>query len=369
MPRTTVAGGIGKRVAEMILSDHDPEGAMKFLLSLYPDRDAMASKIYSQYNAIRNNIIAKDPRASSPFYVGAVVPIRDALLVEGNVDDAAKVQILLDGNVSLRNQVQRRPVPYLDDEEMDDYLKGIDAFCEDVVEFRLPPSIVTSAQQYLRTRALKAQEHSRSSRDSYSMTKTEFNTIHSRVKDIITTTDEIAKDKDFWDLVFAIGVASGRRLFEILVTLEHSPGASDYQARVTGIAKQQWQTAMNLGEDLEYDIPLTVPYHLFAKAMSLIRNYKSYKELDSVQLSRVVNTREKTASQRCTGRKLTHTQKRNLYLEEVYRKRQTNKFHVDDRSCSRNRWFSFALCHMTTQVNETDRYSAMLIEDDDELDK
>lgn len=332
------------------------------MLSHYPDQEESAARIYAQWKTIRGKVL-KDPRCRSPSYEAALRPIRNILWAEGNEKDAAKIDVLLQGDMGLRVKIGDTKARYLDDEEMNDYLKEIPCLQDYIYDFKLPVRIVELAVSIASSRARQAQNHKLRARDTYSMTKAEFDAVHAKAKSILDETQQIDREKAFWDLAFALQIVSGRRLFEILVTLQYREGASDYQSRVTGIAKKQIEIAMNGGEETEYDIPLTVPYVLFETAMKLVRSYRSYEGINSVDFHDMTGHNVATAGSRCVGRRLTHTQKRNLYMEKVYRDREINKFHVGEESCSRSQWFSYALCHNDQTVGPTDRYASMTIEE------
>lgn len=321
----------------------------------------MASRIYNQWKAIRGKLM-KDPRSRSPSYESALIPIRDALLAEGNPEDAAKIDVLLEGDMGLRVRISDRRDPYLSDEEMDDYLKEIPPFQDFIYEFQLPKRLVDLASATAKSRVHQAQNHQRRGRDTYKMTKADFDSLHLKTKALLDETHQINNERTFWDLAFALQIVSGRRLFETLCTLEYREGKTDYQARVTGIAKKQIEIAYNGGAEVEYDIPLTVPYVVFDSGMKLIRSYNSYEGMNSVDFHDSTTGKVNAAANRVVGRRLTHTQKRNLYLEKVYKDREINQFHIGEESCSRAQWLAYALCHHQT-ASHTDRYAVMSIED------
>lgn len=193
------------------------------------------------------------------------------------------------------------------------------------------------------------------------MSKSDLEALFQTVENVLEGTGRVYNENTFWNLVFCLQLASGRRLIEILVTLKYEPGPTRYQAKVKGIAKKQWEVAMNFGEETEYIIPLSVPYSLFESGMKLIREYRSYEGMDALDLGHAVGVRLGAASNRACNRRLTHTQKRNLYLEKVYEDREINRFHVGEESCSHRVWVADALCHSTPPVTETDRYTVMQI--------
>ena len=364
MPHITTKGGLANITADILLSRRDPQAAREFLLNHYPSYEeaAIATRVYGMWKTVRR-ILLKDPRSVSPAYEYGLLAVRGALEEEGNLDDVAKIDLLIGGEMGLRVKVSDTKAQYLDDEELDDYIKTIDPLDQIISDFRLPVSIVTLAITKEKERAVEARHHNRKARESYTVTRDELDSIHAKAKMILDEVHVITNEKDYWDLVFAVGVVSGRRIFEILSKLAYRQGPGDYQAYVTGIAKKQWQIAMNIGQEIEYPIPLTVPYVLFEKGMNLIRGHRSYEGMDCSQVSKATSTKEQTASNRCVGKVLTHTQKRNLYLEKAFRDREVNRFYVGEDSCSKTQWYINALCHNDVSTSPIERYSNINITD------
>lgn len=230
---------------------------------------------------------------------------------------------------------------------------------EDVIaRFKLPTDIVDERTRIGLERAQMNQQHQLKDRSEYNFTKDEVDSIFEKVYDILNNLGSITNTKKYYDVIVALQLASGRRNYEVMNCLEYSPSSHPYQANVKNICKKDKTV-----DPVEYTIPLHVEYKVFDHAMREARKFRNVSDKSPSEVNSSYGPRILAASTRLFGRRLTHTQKRNLYVEMAHMNRATNNYLVGSQSCSKGVWASHALCHSISKArNVTERYQTMVID-------
>lgn len=345
-------------VVNRIVQNKNPEEAMSFLLSQYPNQIQSARSIYSMWSRVRK-IMLDEELVANPSYHSEIARIGKLVSSQEDLD---RIIRLLSSSLTDQHRVSISSRPFLDDQDLDDELKACDP-CNDLFHrFQLPEHIIKAkfSQELQRTRL--NQQHALRPREDYKLSEEELFDMFSKVDDRLTFSESIITSKQYYDVIVCLQLASGRRNFEIISTLEYRPGPTSYQAIVSGICKNQ---NLEMHENIipEYTIPLNVDYKTFSKAMNAVRTYKPLYEMTPSEVNSSYGARILAASERLFGRRLTHTQKRNIYVEKAYRMRNVNQFCSGAQSCSRHMWAAKALCHTTSISTDcTQRYQAMTVE-------
>lgn len=338
-------------IIDRLMEDRDPDGAMKLLLSFYDDHLQQSSAIYVYWSSIRQAICSEEKYRSRRYFSRL-----SELMTRANKDDYDRLKVLYNAPLKSQHRVSIQKKPFLQDRQLDSDLKDIKPVQSIMYDFVLPPEITADAMHQNHLSMLEAQRHQRKPLETYHMSLQE-------AEDIIETSiavlhENLVTEKDYWKNVVALQILSGRRNYEILVTLNYRRASHPYQANVSGLLKKK-----QLGDvdTVVYTIPLLCTYDTFQKAMNRLRDVKDIYG-DPKDISSMIGGKMDTACRHLFGRKLTHTQKRNVYSEMAWRKRYSeNNYLIDDQSCSKAMWIVNALAHdITFSVHE--RYQTMIIE-------
>lgn len=345
-----------RKFARMVIEEREPEKAMSELIKRYDDPIKCCQSIYSMWSRVRS-VIAKDENNRNKYYHDRMkVLLR---LIPRSSPDYDLVKKLKEcGSLAQQHQVHASRRKFLSDLDLDKKLKLIKPLKAVVYRFVLPPEIASARNEKLIENAKRQQFHQDRPKEEYVFSSSEVEGILTIAKETLDECRELKSYKRFYELVVALQVLSGRRNIEILSTLVAVPSTHPYQLEVAGIAKK------SPIKDYGYCvIPLLVPSTDFIRGLGLARDFLDYKEPVSQE---VLNSRHSNkiglASRRIFGRKLTHTMKRNIYLELAYKRRDENGYLVGDQSCSKSVWCAMALCHDDPMPSVVDHYQAMLIE-------
>jgi hypothetical protein len=224
-------------------------------------------------------------------------------------------------------------------------------------DFTLPIEIIKARKAELNRRALADQRQSRKTKAEYSFTRKEGEEFINTAVDVIDTVN-ITKPSSYYEMVVSLQLLCGRRNKEVMSTLQHEPGYNDYTALVWGLCKRDGIKKV----DKVY-IPLLCTYDKFTMGMNKLRRF--YDSDQSTNNSRIGSSLAR-ASVRVFNRKLTHSQKRNIYSEMCYLKRcSQSKFLIGEDSCSKTVWIAKCLCHSDPGVpSVTQRYQTMTMIDE-----
>ena len=225
-------------------------------------------------------------------------------------------------------------------------------------DFKLPAEIGELRRKRVNENDEARQAHKIGEKSTYEISVIDAIGIVEKAREVIL--DNIGSITDWYNNVAAIQILSGRRTYEVICSLFYTPASLPFQANVVGIAKKH---QLKVDGYEQHTIPLLCPYSEFEKAMDRIRQYKPYNPDtdDATEITPMHSRSIATATKRLFGRRLNHTQKRNLYAEMAWRRRHIeNLFLIGEQSCSKHTWFSRALCH-DFNLETTSRYQILNI--------
>lgn len=340
--------------ANDIFVKNQPEEAIKHLLSSYTDSRLDAQAIYAVWVRTRQYIVKQD-RYKDPEYEKHIQELAE--LAEDR-EDADKLLKLLDSPLRDQHRVQSEKKTFLKDRRTNRLFKAITPILPAFYRFKLPPEIYQWAKEKRVKKYESTQAHQTGNRDRLYISDNDAIAIVDKAREVIL--DDIGSNRDYYNNVAALQFLSGRRVYEILVSIIWTPASHPFQANVVGIAKKR---TLKVDGYETHTIPLLCPYADFDKAMTRVRAYMPF-DPDTDDASSITPTRGKYVDRACIrlfGKKYTQTQKRNIYAELAWRKRDVeNHFLIGKQSCSKHYWFSKALCH-EFNLAVTDIYQTMSI--------
>lgn len=337
-----------------IFNDNDPERAVKDMFKLFPNPAKEAIAMYGLWVLTRQSIVKQD-KYKDPEYPHSIMEL--VQLVESK-EDVIKLLKLLDCPLRDQHRVQAAKKPYLSDRRMDRIFKTITPVLPPFYRFVLPPEIYAYRQELCQINDELRQKHAIGNPSSYTIPEEDANEIVER--SLRCVQDPIESTSDYYNNVAALEILSGRRNYEILCSLFYTPSSHPFQANVVGIAKKR---RLEVDDYETHTIPLLCEYKLFEAAMDRVRGYKKYTpdSDDATKLSALHSRNIANATARLFGRRLSGTDRRNLYAEMAWRRRnRENHFLIGDRSCSKHTWFAKALCHEFS-LDTTTRYQNLTI--------
>lgn len=338
------------------LADRDPDGAIQVLLGRY-DPIADASRLVGAYYNARRRYLNNDSNRRAEYEQEIRALIRDVTSASDSPDtdteeDIRRLNRLLTCSLLEQNRVYGSPKSqYLLNEEADQILHTINPACKFFYDYVLPESIILESRKTAVarrvTRMLQADGK------EYNFQLAELEEMVRIARDELNST--ITRARDYYRMIIAVQLVSGRRTVEVLQAMHYSAGPTPFQARVSGITKGR-----ALKHEEVYNIPLLVPYSSFASAMDKIR---AYRTIEGTSFDKPMTTARCSIlhyAKQLFGRSLTHTQKRNIYLEMAYRDKENNGFIA--QGCSREAWCKLALCQDLIFRDATSTYQAMTVE-------
>jgi hypothetical protein len=349
--------GFKENVAKRLLDDKRPREAVNMILKRYPDPMKSTIAVYSLWSRIRLFIASQEMNRNK--YYDEKMTTLIYSIPDDHVDKDMLIRLMSSG-ISQQHRVQSSSRQYLVDKDYDALLKQIRVMKAPFYYFTLPEEIVKERKRVLLARAKADQRHEKRDRSYYQFGSDEVEMIIHSARDFICGPIVVKKKKDLCLLVNACQILSGRRNFEICKSLTYAKADHPMQARVNGICKKDKLRAENR-ED--YVIPLLCEYHEWESAMNLLRHHTSYLPDNPSLVNSSIGGKVLHYSDVLFGRRLTHTQKRNLYAEVAYSHRESdNEFCIGDNSCSKHVWISKALCHTDPgPPSVTQRYQTIQI--------
>lgn len=336
------------------LSRQDPKGAVDFLIGRYGDPTANAHRIKSMYGRCRR-IFLKNPSNRRADYEDDIRRLMATIPVSSqapeHVEDYNRLQSLLSASLLDQHRIYNTPrSSYLNDAEADRILHTINPALSFFCDYKLPDRIIRAADSVLHQR--RVDRMMQDDGKDYCFSRAEIDAIVARCKSVVTKS--ITKVGDYYSVIFALNILSGRRGYEIVKDLRWGPGATDFQAVVSGLCKGRAAKSTE-----EYPIPLLVPYSDFNKAMTNLRAFRTVECASDDKPMMTITSGIMKKGKALIGRGLTHTQRRNIYSEMAYSDRENNGFVAG--GCSKDAWITLALCHDLTFRDTTSTYKSMTI--------
>lgn len=344
--------GITQELFNIITSQRDGEAASMHLLNKYTSDESV--KMYSTWSRVRQQI-AKHPEFRNKYYISRL----EELMKDPDLpaEDYLLLNDLKTSSLQYQHRVQSSNRKFLSSEKHDKWLHHIPALIYPVYNFTIPKEIAQARKLSLANRAKDDQTHDRKGRSYYKFSNDQLENWIEIAKVMIRSLP-IRTVGHYYEVILGIQLLSGRRNSEVIKTLQLGPVPGyPYQAWVLGIAKR------DVHDQVEDRIPLLDDFDALDHALKAARDYKSFDGDCSVMNSRVGGSLSK-AAKRLFNQNLTHTQKRNIYAEMAWRKRENqNMFCIGEESCCRTVWFSRALAHRSLPVvTLSNRYDNLVIE-------
>lgn len=287
---------------------------------------------YSYYKYIRQKIF-RDDGFRNPNYVQRVRDFQHAHFSPYD-DEWILVEELCNSPLSYQYRVETSRKPYLaNSPQLDKTLKQIRSIIDPFYDYIMPPEIVEAA--------IEKERDAREAKHMKALNIGDIQTIISKAREWRTCKENP------WQLVACALILTGRRVIEIIDTLEWEM-AGDYLVNVRGIAKQ------DVGDNPVL-IPLLCHYDDFNELMQQIR---------VGQLPTTANTYGlKMAFKSYFGRWYNHSERRNIYGEAAFRARNENQFYP---TMSKVMWIDKALAHNTNVVMQAGNltYQSIVFTDD-----
>lgn len=342
--------GIKEELKTIIIDERNPEKAMDILVSKYPDPLSSCIALYSSWSRVRLYICSIEDNRNK-YYIKRMLHLLSRIPIEH--EDHTKVENIMTSSLKQQHRVRCSKYQYLKCKEYDDILKQIPVIKAPFYKFNLPRDIVEHRKKVLESRAKEDQRHTRKPRNEYSFSLSDASSFVDTARGLLLTNPRTMKD--YYILINACQILSGRRNYEIMNSLVYHSSSHPWQANIVGICKKDSLSSYSM-----YTIPLLCPYEEWSHAMDKIRNFHDVDGDPSLANSRH-GGRILKYSTNVFGRKLTHTQKRNIYIEMAYLRREDeNHFLIEDQSCSKAVWVALALCHHEPgKPSTTQRYQAM----------
>lgn len=340
---------VGKEIAKYLVETRDVQGALDKVLARYPDPMKSCSAVSGMITRVRMLIYTDDSNRRPGYFEDL-----EALLEElDDPDDVLKVCQLFDASLQTQHHVFVDKRPVLHSNWADELLKSISPLFEEFAEFRVPPNICKRQKD---VRFDTSMSKHAAIRPDYILTDLEADNIRKIAVGVLRNESSAPQTMmEALRLMSALQVVSGRRSLEISHSLVATSIGKPFQCRVSGLCKQT-------AGPQEIVIPLLVECDVFLRRLAQLREFQP--------LSRISTSRDlcphgqqiKNEGKKLFGRTLSHTQKRNLYVELAWARRfEENHFLVEDGHCSKSIFVKKALGHQTQQWTPTDAYQTMMI--------
>jgi hypothetical protein len=315
-------------VTRNLLQNQNVNAALSITLSGRRNEQA----IYGFWKYVRQRIIRDETNRNSNY----LYRVRDFQHAHFSPQDPEwdLLQQLMEESLAFQYRVETGRQPFLrNHHQLDQTLRQIKCMPDIFYDYTLPDDIVQraiiSGREAIERKHMKA------------VTISDLQSILSKAREwetACTTT---------WELVACALILSGRRVHEIISSLEWQH-ENEYLARVTGIAKQGTP-------DEEVVIPILCPYEDFDRLMTKIRE----TELPTTSTTH----RLKPAFMRYFGKWYNHSERRNIYGEAGFRMRQQSGFYPE---ASRIMWIDMALSHSTNVVSQATNLTYQSLQFNDE---
>lgn len=341
--------GLHADLLKDLQNERNPEKALQRLRNAYPTESKWPAAM-SMWKGVRYSILHDESNRDPRFHLELM-----QLLNKCGRSDQLKILEL--DKMPLYEQYKILSIyrtEYLDEQEMDDKLSELEPLYPYFYEFSFPDDMEEYCRSFYEDRDTAVNQHEWKSKDQYNITKEEAESIVQIANDVLLNPDAVNSPGSYLTTVSALLVVTGRRMNEIVVSMTMFPSSHPYQAQVTGLCKN------GPGSQSVITIPLLAPYKNVEQKFREIREYRNFTDLSVKEVSSRLGSSLLSSTKRLFGRSLVHTQKRNLYAEMCYTKRNSqNGFLTGNQSCSKHTWISSALGHAPSRTTNTMCYQVM----------
>lgn len=339
---------VGKEIARYLVETHDVQGALDKVLARYEDPMKSCVAAAGMISRVRM-LIYTDDRNRRPGYLEEL----EGLLAElDDPDDVITVCDLSEATLQVQYHAFASKKPVLRSAWADEELKSISPLFEAFMDFCVPAKIARHRSD-LRFDVDMAKHTA--VRPNYILTHVEADKIRKIAVAVLHEETQAPQTMmEALRLLSALQIVSGRRNFEIVHSLVATSNGKPFQCHVSGLCKQ---TPVE-----ETDIPLLVECDVFLRRLAQLREFQPLSGISSSRQLTHRGQQIKDAGKKLFGRAMSHTQKRNLYVELAWARRfEENQFLVEDGHCSKMLFVKKALGHQIQQWTPTDAYQTMMI--------
>lgn len=340
--------GLQEHLVNQVAVARNPRSALESLRSAYPRKED-AKRAMSMWKQVRMQILHNESFRNFGFAESV-----KAFLPSCSRQDQLKLLELIEMKPVNQHKIIISSRPYLDDIEADAILKQLSPMMWEFYEFAFPDDMERWYQELEQERNSKEIMHELKEPGEYNFSKEDVQEIMDVCMEVLMESS-ITSIKSYFEAVVVLQLLTGRRATEIINSMSLLPSSHPFQAQVSGLLKDFRRI------DSVICIPLLAEYKLVSSLFSKVRAFRNYSDRTNQQIHTSTSSSVLNASRRLFGRRLTHTQKRNLYVEIAYSRRHSeNEFLT---SCSKQAWASMALGHaMKSGIDITQRYQVMNIE-------
>lgn len=318
-------------LAHQVMEQGKPEEVAQYLLSQLPTKTT--AQVYNAYKCIRTTIMKQEEYRNPEGFAAMKQLAIDPSISE---NDRQRLELLLDQPLHRQHWCLRKK-NYIESKMARDIKLIKDPF----YRFQLPLSIVHEATKARRDDVFL--HHGHKKRSTWNRTADEIREMRQAAETFVRRTDlDWAQRSSCLSMLDALCFLTGRRKWELYKTLKvRTVPGRPYQAEIRGLAK------IPTTEDVWRKIPLLVPVDVVIQGIVKLRTYHGLK------------SGSYGGRGLFTGKSMTHTAYRNLFVDQAYAERFTkNQFLIGDEHCgSALLWKSHALAVSFSAL--TNHYSVM----------
>jgi hypothetical protein len=339
--------GVVAKTARIIAEERDGEKASNYFNAFYEVRPARAA--YNAFHQVRKLIYDNDCNRNK-YYEDRVLAFIESHSDRLTEDDQAKLKKLLRSSLRYQNQVENGRYRFLSSQDLDIELRNIRSCIAPLYKFLLPVDVRTQALSILSTRRKSGKD--REDRTEFKISKSQIDDIIEVARNRIKTYTITRRTNQYPELLMSLMILTGRRSVEVammtsFIKVENEP----YQAIVTSLSKERFPDEGRSGT-----IPLLAPFDDIMNALKSVRDFKQFKS--HRDFDRRACSLLPKASLRLFGIKLSHSLRRNIYLEASYSRREMeNHFMIQDHAVVKRQWMSYALYLSPSKLTNLDFYS------------
>jgi hypothetical protein len=344
----STAMGLRESLVDTVMNAKNVRRAKEMLMEAYPTEET-ADAGYGMWKSVRSYILSKEEYRNFFFFnqVQALVPKAPTR------KDQLSLEALSHCTLAVQHNIIRRQSKYLDDEELDAVLKTLRPVANEFYEFTCPEEISSIANDNVLQRREDTLNRAIRPPEEYVVSHEDTLSILEKCIQTVLETTTVSTKNEYYKLVQALCVITGRRVNEIMKNVIMEPMPNAYQAKVTGLSKKRSVT------DIPVVIPLLMEYRDVKRALDAVRSFWDFSDVSNMDMNkRISRNSMNTIAKRFFGRKFDHTQKRNFYVEIAYRNRHENDFYPNTM---KSHWAQLALGQHVV-VRNSDFYQLMTVE-------
>ncbi len=343
-------------IANIISKERDGVKATNNYVAFYETRPFRAR--LNAYHQIRKQVYDDDNNRNK-YYFDRVATFMEDYKDELTEEDVFKLKRLLRLPLNKQNQIEHSFKSYLSTRQLSLKLREIRTCIAPLYDFKMPPDWKSQATRQVKARReiLQGVSTTRENEGHFKLSNEQLMDIIIKAREIVDSPTITKKTKEYPNLIVSLMILTGRRLVEVCKTMTLLPvEGNEFQARVDGIAKRR-EDQQGILSDV---IPLLHPLSKIQEALESARRHKQYTSNEECALKMASCTT--AATTRLFGCRLSHTARRNIYLEAAYEnKEKESRFLVGDHAVSKRQWMNMALYMQKPRLEDIDYYTRIEI--------